>query len=109
MKLCCFAVYDKAVNAYLQPFFARHTNEAVRSFADACNDEKHQFFRHATDYLLMRLGEFEDATGLFSCGEPVRIVSASECLSGGEEKPRMEMTLDDMKAIVARGNGSLAP
>lgn len=80
MKLQIFSVMDKAVGAFLQPFFSRAKGEAVRSFADACNDEKHNFNTHASDYLLVHLGEFDDTAGTFKCHEPIRIISAVECL-----------------------------
>lgn len=75
-----YSVLDKAVNAFLPPFFARARGEAIRSFSEAANDEKHQFRRHLDDYVLYELGEFNDAAGIFTCGEPVRIISARECL-----------------------------
>lgn len=81
MILQVFTVYDKAVCAFLQPFYCRATGEAIRSFTEACNDPKNNFGRHASDYYLVKLGEFDDASGLFACGEPVRIVSAVECVS----------------------------
>lgn len=75
-----FSVYDKAVKAYLPPFMCRAHGEAVRSFTEAVNDPAKSFGRHATDYLLVYLGEFDDGTGLYDCHEPVRVVSASEVL-----------------------------
>jgi hypothetical protein len=79
MILHVFSVYDKAVGAHLPPFYARSKGEALRSFSDACNDSKHQFYQHGLDYVLVFLGEFNDVGGIFSCGEPVRILSATEC------------------------------
>lgn len=80
MKLQIFAVLDQAVNAFLPPFHSRAKGEAIRSFSDAVNDKEHQFFRHSTDYILFHLGEFDDGSGMFSTAEPVRVVSARECL-----------------------------
>lgn len=74
-----FSVHDKAVGAFLPPFFTRSKMEAMRSFAEACCDEKHQFFRHASDYTLYHLGEFDDSSGLFAVRDPVRVLSAIEC------------------------------
>jgi len=80
MMLQVFTVFDKAVGAYLQPFYSRAKGEAVRSFADACNDEKSNFRKYASDYVLMFLGEFDDQSGTFACVDPVRIISAVECI-----------------------------
>jgi hypothetical protein len=79
MRLQVFSVFDKAVGAYLQPFFSRAKGEAVRSFADACNKSDHQFAQHGLDYVLMYMGEFDDVSGVFVCGEPTRIIGALEC------------------------------
>jgi hypothetical protein len=79
MKLAVFSVFDKAVGAYLQPFFSRTKGEAVRSFADACNKQDHQFYQHGIDYVLVSLGEFDDNSGLFVTREPVRVIGALEC------------------------------
>jgi hypothetical protein len=78
MILQVFSVFDKAVGAHLQPFFCRSKGDALRSFGDACNDEKHQFYQHGMDYMLVFLGEFDDVSGLFKTGEPVRLLSALE-------------------------------
>lgn len=80
MQLFVFSVYDKAVKAYLQPFYARARGEALRSFTQAVNDRQHNFNKHAADYLLVQLGSFDDVVGMFQCGEPERLVSALECL-----------------------------
>jgi hypothetical protein len=81
MRLQVFSVYDKAVGAYLQPFFSRSKGEALRSFTSACNEDKHQFNVHSSDYVLFDIGEFDDASGLFSPREPSRIISAIECVA----------------------------
>lgn len=84
MKLKVFTVFDKAVGAHLQPFFARSKGEAIRSFTDACSDGKSQFCRHPADYYLVELGDFDDGSGTFACHEPVRILSATEVLPVGD-------------------------
>ncbi|QCQ84828.1 nonstructural protein [Blackfly microvirus SF02] len=73
-----YSVYDKAVKAFMPPFFARSDAEAVRSFRDACEDGKHQFSRHASDYALFKLAAFDDETSLVSVIEtgPERIAEA---------------------------------
>lgn len=80
MKLSVFAVYDKAVQAYLQPFYSRTKGEALRSFSEACNQADHNFHKHAADYSLMFLGEYDDHSGTFDASDPVRVISAFECL-----------------------------
>lgn len=80
MKLQVYSVLDKAVNSFLQPFYARAKGEAIRSFSDACNNREHNFNKHASDFVLVHLGEFDDASGLFTSIEPQRVIGALECL-----------------------------
>lgn len=60
-KFIVCSVRDDAVNAFMQPFFARSKNEARRSFGDAVADPKMEFGKHPKDYALVCLGEWDDA------------------------------------------------
>lgn len=66
MKLLAYSVYDEKAAAYLQPFFAPTRGLAIRSFADAVNDETHAFHKHLADYTLFEVGEFEQNLGTFA-------------------------------------------
>lgn len=46
------SVYDSKVGVYFQPFFARSRAEAIRSFADAANQNGHIFNKHPGDFSL---------------------------------------------------------
>lgn len=73
MKL--YAVYDKAVGAYMQPF-AAHTNaHAIRMFQDTCNDTNTTVNRYPEDYFLDYIADFDEKTGQAS-GQPNRIAKA---------------------------------
>lgn len=76
-----FTVFDRAVKAFLPPFFARNKGEAVRSFSDAVNSSDHQFHKHATDYSLWMIGSYDDANGHLVGVEPERVITALECLA----------------------------
>lgn len=79
-----FSVHDKAVQAFLPPFFCRSKGEAIRSFSEAANDPQ-RFARHAVDYDLVELGEFDDNSGLFSGSGPNRVIGAVECLADRDD------------------------
>lgn len=81
MKLYVFSIYDKAVGAFVQPFYSRSQGEALRSFSEAVNKEGNQLKSHASDYTLYRLGEWDDNNGLYGCSDPIRVISALECLA----------------------------
>lgn len=80
MKLVVASVLDKAVGAFLQPFFARSKGEAIRSFSDACGNPEQAFVKHPDDFVLYLFGTFDDGSGMFEVAEPVRVVSARECM-----------------------------
>lgn len=75
MKLQVFAVRDRAMNGYLQPFFLQSEGLAIRSFTDEINraDPKNPMFAHADDYDLYHLGTFDDETGTFATKQPKQI------------------------------------
>lgn len=63
MILKIFSVYDVKAEAYLPPFYVASKGAAVRSFSDAASDPTHNFCKHAEDFTLFELGEFNDETG----------------------------------------------
>jgi len=83
MKLMIFSVLDNAVGAFLPPFMVRSRGEAIRSFSEVANDQKHQFHKNARDYVLHYLGEFDDTSGVFFTNEPERLLAAAELLEDG--------------------------
>lgn len=58
-----YAVKDRAVNAFLQPFFSPTLGSATRSLMAVVNDPNHEFAKNASDFTLYRLGAFDDTTG----------------------------------------------
>lgn len=80
MKMYVMTVYDKAVNAYLPPFYARAMGEAIRSFTEACADKNSNFSKYPLDFTLMSLGTFDDSNGTFEVTEPTRVLSAPEVI-----------------------------
>lgn len=80
MILKIFSVFDSAVSAYLQPFFSPTTGAAIRSLTEACNDPKHEFYKHAKDYTLHLLGDYDDASGVITSGPPLHIISCVELI-----------------------------
>lgn len=92
-----YSVYDSATMAYLQPFYCRSHGEAIRSFTDAANTAEHNFHKHADDYILFHLGDFNDATGeLIPLAERKSLGLASEYVSWkGTELRSMERSSEN--------------
>lgn len=64
MKLEMMAVKDRALNAFMRPFFAQTVNQAIRMFQDEINNDKGDMFKHPDDHDLWHLGTWDDSHGL---------------------------------------------
>lgn len=73
-----FSIYDKKAAAYGKLWTAINASVATRSFAEACNDGKSDFFKYHGDYDLMEFGTWDDNSGVFSFHrKPKYVVAAS--------------------------------
>lgn len=86
MKLKAFSVYDKAAAAWMQPFFMKTKGEALRAFMDTVANREHPFFRHAEDYALFQVGEFDDETSSMEKCEPELMARAHELIAKQENE-----------------------
>lgn len=57
-----FCVYDIKSQVFSAPFLAVNSNCAVRSFANAANDENSDINRNPADFILYEIGSFDDNT-----------------------------------------------
>lgn len=64
MIMKMFSIYDSKAKAYFPPFYCPAAGVAIRNFATAAGDESHEFHKHAADYTLFQIGEFDDATAI---------------------------------------------
>lgn len=67
------SVRDRALDAFMQPFFAPAIGLAVRSFSDEVNRADSPMAAHPEDYDLYQLGTFDDATGTFAGTGPRQV------------------------------------
>jgi len=77
-----FSVFDLKAGAYMQPFFAPTRGVAVRSFSDAVLSESHEFAKHAEDYALFEVGEFDQVEGVVKATTPPMILMQAHVLLG---------------------------
>lgn len=70
MKYKIFTVFDNKSKLYSQPAFMKTQGEAMRSFMEACKDEKATIGKYPEDFLFCHLGEFDEETGVFETHEP---------------------------------------
>ncbi len=83
MKQDIFAVFDMAIEAFLEPFAAPSIGFALRSFGEACEKEGHQMQKHPEDYCLYHVGTFEE--GVLAGFEPRKIAMASSYVNHGPQ------------------------
>lgn len=55
-----FAVKDRAIEAFMTPWFAQSTGQAIRSFTDEINNPESPMSKHADDYDLYHIGTWTD-------------------------------------------------
>lgn len=63
MNLKFFSIRDSKVDAFMRPFIAQTTKEAMRIFEDSVNRPDSGFFKHPDDYSLFELGDFNPLDG----------------------------------------------
>jgi len=78
MKLNAYSIFDKAVNAYMRPFFMQTDGQALRAFSDQVMDGESPPAMHPEDYALFRIGGFDEDTGMLEPSEPKVIGRAHE-------------------------------
>ena len=61
-----YAIKDNAIEAFGQPFFVKAQGQAVRMFKDEANNPESQIHKHAEDFELWHIGEFDEQTGTLS-------------------------------------------
>lgn len=83
MRMMAFAVFDKKINAYMNPQFFRTRGEALRAWMDAVMAEAAPFKRHAEDYVFCYLGVYDDTDGRFENHGivPEICMTALDCVS----------------------------
>lgn len=69
-----FSIFDTKVQAFHQPMFFRSKGECLRALGDAVNDPKSDLGRHAADYVLHRVGNWDDTNGVLQSRiEPILV------------------------------------
>ena len=66
MNLNVYSIFDKAVRAYMRPFFMRTDAEALRAFVADIRSEDSMVGKHPEDYSLFRIGEFDGEVGVLT-------------------------------------------
>lgn len=77
-----YSVYDKAAATYSDPIIALNDDVAKRSFILECRNEESMFYQFPTDYVLMRVADFDTITGLVTGYESIPIARGTDFVRG---------------------------
>ncbi len=92
------AIFDKAIEGYMRPYFAQSVGQAIRMFIDEVNrPDGSDMGRHPEDYALFHIGTFHDNNGRLEDLEP-------RCLARGHEIYQSEQNTQDGMSRVANLN-----
>lgn len=81
MLISLYTIYDSKAGSYLPPFTSVNHATALRSFESAIQQEDHDFNRHAEDYSLWSLGDFDQDKAELKPTKLLCIGQAHEILS----------------------------
>lgn len=81
MKFQIFAIKDHALDAYMRPWYAQTIGQAIRMFQDEINNPQGEMHKHADDYDLYHLGEWNEETAEFqNNGTPKQVARGKELI-----------------------------
>ncbi len=87
MLLKIFSIQDSKAAAHLPPFFMAKTDQAMRTFSDCVNDDKHAFGQHPEDYTLFEHGLFDCDTGNFTTDKMHAIGNGTQFVHEKAQQP----------------------
>jgi hypothetical protein len=58
-----YSVRDIKADAYLPPMIMRTDGEALRSFESTCKTKDHQFAQFPSDFVMVRIGDWDQYAG----------------------------------------------
>ena len=75
-----FAIYDAKAVGFLPPFISHNKYTALRAFKSAANDPQHDFCRHAEDYTLYYIGQWDPTVGFLTQDAPHEALANAKTL-----------------------------
>lgn len=79
MKKYVYSIYDKVAQVYHNPWVESSDNTAVRAFSFVCSDKNTLYGMCPSDFVLYRVGMFNDVSGVFcDCELPDKIADGRD-------------------------------
>lgn len=94
MKLEIYSMYDAKLNSYGRPFYLLNEAQAIRAMVDLMIDGDSDPARHPEDFILFKLGNFDDSNAVITADTPKIICKLHELkianiLDGGNGAPKV--------------------
>ncbi len=83
-KVIC-SIFDLKAQAWIMPMFFLSVAQAARSFEDVMADKDGEFFKHPEDYVLYKLGKWDERNGILEAEDLMEITR------GMNVQPEMEV------------------
>lgn len=80
MVLNAYCIYDTKAKGYLNPWFMPNDDMALRAFTDHSNDLNTPIGQHPEDYILYRIGTYDNDTAELTALSPVNLAKASQVI-----------------------------
>lgn len=103
MKQNVYSIYDMAAAIYMRPFFVQSDGQATRLFGDLAMDAEGEIGKHPEDYVLYKIGSFNDHSGLIEPNNVEKMATALELIALGRKVQKAQ--LDAFDRIAVQGNG----
>ncbi len=87
MTFQLFTIHDSKADAFLQPFFFEKSAQALRAITDLANDPEHMFCKHASDYTLFHIAQFDNQTAEIIPQDKYAIANLLELRKDPEKTP----------------------
>lgn len=86
MKKYVYSIFDKVGQVYHNPWIDSSDATAARAFQLACGDDNSLYGMCPSDFVLFRVGMFNDVSGTFcECEMPVKVVDGFPVEGPGDE------------------------
>lgn len=80
-----YTIYDTKAKIYNKPFYIINDDVALRTALDLVNDQKSDVSKHPEDFIMYRIGQYEDTTAVFDLNEHADIICHFNQLSNEPE------------------------
>jgi hypothetical protein len=95
-----YTIFDTAASAFNPPFYMHNDGMAFRAFSDNVNDEKSIISKHPEQFILFKLGEYDDSEAMFDLLDTPRPLCKGIELVNSETKQYSNTDLNELSKQV---------